>query len=130
MVLKTIRDCNAQNNLRLVQSGLFERPRTVGELDALNSEVQNVIYTSPRSHESLALLMNALGDNKTVAAYEVIRVAIFAEYFDNRRYLMELYLDFVKQTVEREVHRTDLSTERVIKQYLWLIAKESEYFQS
>jgi hypothetical protein len=49
MVLKTIRECNAQNNMRVVQTGVFDKERTSNELDELQSEVQQVIFTPHRN---------------------------------------------------------------------------------
>jgi hypothetical protein len=39
--------------------------------------------------------MNVLGENQTIADYANIRNAIFLEYFDNRLYLIELFMDCV-----------------------------------
>jgi hypothetical protein len=59
-----------------------------------------VLFTKPRQNptqtfEQLTQLMNVLEENQTIAAYANIRNAIFVEYFDNRLYLIELFMDYV-----------------------------------
>jgi hypothetical protein len=37
-------------------------------------------------------------------------------------------MDYVTQTISYDVKRADILTDRLIKQYLWLIAQERDYF--
>lgn len=74
--------------------------------------------------------MNALGENQTIAAFANIRNSVFAEYFDNRLYLIELYLDCVMQTCQRECLSVDEFSATLVKEYLRLISEEEAYFKA
>jgi hypothetical protein len=73
---------------------------------------------------SLSLLMNALNENQTIAVYADVRNAIFAEYFDNRMYLVDLYMDYIASILSTEGLRVDVFADILIQSYTYLINQE------
>jgi hypothetical protein len=47
----------------------------------------------PREAADVSKLMACLSEYKGIQEYSVLRNAIYTEYFDNRKYLLEQYLD-------------------------------------
>jgi len=48
MVLKILRDCNADNNMRVIQANVFEKERKAQDCDAFHGDIEQLIFTKPR----------------------------------------------------------------------------------
>lgn len=99
-----MREANADNNLSVVQSQVFDKATKFEELD-----IKNIIYHEPKIQsnssnkyqdlqaesltpfETLHLLMTSIEErgNSNIEFCE----KIYEEYFDHRMYLIEQYLD-------------------------------------
>lgn len=91
-VLKQLREANSQNNLRVNQ--LTKQTQL---------DIKHKIFVIPREPHSLQALFQCLHKKCNILEYSQLRNNIYAEYFDNRKYLLEQYLDGISYTYNAKV---------------------------
>ena len=73
--------------------------------------------------------MGTLRNNTHIAEYAQLRSAIFNEYFENRKYLLECYLHSIASILEKDAVKASEFLGAFLAKYLQLISEEQEYFE-
>ena len=73
-------------------------------------------------------MMNALRSNSHIAEYAQLRTAIYYEYFENRKYLLECYLHAIARIFENDAVKASEFIGAFLAKYLELISLEQNYF--
>jgi len=60
-------------------------------------EIKSTIYTKPRQTDELKQMLACLQKNSHILEYSMIRNQIYTEYFDSRKYFLDLYLDAISK---------------------------------
>ena len=125
-VIRVLRELNASNNLRVVQSNVFETASRISEID-----VKKLIFGLPTQENSntLVWLMDTLRSQSHIAEYAKLRNDIFAEYFENRKYLLESYLHSLARIFEKDAVKASEFLGAFLAKYLELISEEQNYFK-
>jgi hypothetical protein len=98
-IIKILRDANTECNLRIVQTNIFD---TAAKLEDVDPSLFIYPRINPKSEESTTtcfMLMKTLEEQR-IEYSEFSETRIYSEYFDNRLYLLEQYLDCVSQILE------------------------------
>jgi hypothetical protein len=90
-----MREANADNNMALVHSNIFEKAKKFEDL----WHIKDLIYRVPRQadFQVMKTLMECVERIDSTTAF---CEAIYDEYFDHRMYLVEQYLDAVSSLTE------------------------------
>ncbi|CDW76946.1 UNKNOWN [Stylonychia lemnae] len=113
-ILKVMRDANAENNLSVVQTQIFEKAVKFEDLD-----VKNVIYHEPKvpPHLQQSKYQQDMQQEQQFTQFETLRLfitsveekgnfnyefceRIYEEYFDHRLYLIEQYLECIARIMD------------------------------
>lgn len=81
----------------------------------------------PREAADVTKLMTCLNGYKGIQEYSSLRTAIYSEYFDNRKYLLEQYLDGISFTYNAQVRCHEFLAAFIAK-YCDIALQERTYF--
>lgn len=81
----------------------------------------------PRQTSDIHLIIQFLAFFSHISEYANLRTQFFYEYFDNRKYLLEVYLDAVSNAYEKQVKSNEFSA-AFIGKYLDILEEEKQYF--
>jgi hypothetical protein len=115
-ILKQLREANSQNNLRANQL-----------TKQMQQDIKHKVFVMPRDPKSLQVLLKCLHDRCNVLEYSHQRNQIYAEYFDNRKYLLEQYLDGISFTYNAKVRVHEFLAAFLAK-FNDIMQMESDYF--
>lgn len=82
----------------------------------------------PQDPKSLQVLLKCLHHKCNVFEYSQQRNQIYAEYFDNRKYLLEQYLDGISFTYNAKVRVHEFLAAFLAK-FNDIVQMESDYFK-
>ena len=119
-ILKNLREANTQNTLRVNQLRAEQQ-----------TEVRDRIYVLPRNCADVQDLSFLLHVNKRIPEFHMLHSNIFAEYFDNRKYLLNQYFDGLcfKFNALSAIKLDQIMAEFIVK-YLNVLEHEEDYFKA
>ena len=119
--MKILRELNATNNLQVVQDNTLETATKVTQIN-----IKSLIFTLPsdESKKVLTTLLEVLRSHQSIAEYAQLRTAIFNEYFESRKYLLESYLHAIGRIFERDAIKASEFIGAFLAKYLELISSE------
>ena len=86
-------------------------------------DIKTAIYTKPRQADELKQMLTCLQKNSHILEYSLIRNQIYTEYFDTRKYFLDIYLDAISNAYVAQVGMNEFLA-AFIGKYIDIIAKE------
>eukprot|EP00347_Sterkiella_histriomuscorum_P013080 403366099 len=144
-ILKIMRDANAENNLKVVSTQIFEKATKFEDLDVKNiiyceskqqpissqNQFQNLHQEVLPSFDILKLLITSVEESASIHKqnFEFCE-KIYEEYFDHRLYLIEQYSDCVGRIIVETIPIKSLFQYMVkfMELFTNLFQMEQEYF--
>jgi len=92
-----MREANAENNMALVHSNIFEKVKKFEDL----TQIKDLIYRVPKrtDFEIMKILMESV---ERIGSGDIVNFcdSVYDEYFDHRVYLVEQYIEAVSNLTD------------------------------
>lgn len=102
-ITKILRDANSECNLRVVQSNILESAKRLEDIDISHLIYAKQISKTLEQFDTCKQLMSTLLPEFQIFCEQ----RIYQEYFDNRMYLMEQYLDSVTRILQSKIAKSE-----------------------